>query len=220
MVTEGVRTRDVVKRISGTSFRKGQQLAQATLEQEFKAKLEDLSQEAGFVKREELSGQFSSPPKPAGPDQMSTEIAKAVAPLKGEITKLQNEIKTQRENDRERLITERIKSTIAELGFDDPNDVLLLARQEASFVFDPSDGETLIAVKPGDRAQPLSGDGTYTTVKDYFQSFANTTRGMRYRKVPEGARAGAGISGIPGVPIQEGILSDKSLNAALHKLGA
>lgn len=225
MVSEGVRTKDVVKRISGTSFRKGQELAKQTLEQEFKSKLDELSQEAGLARRDELTGQPPSQPaveqkKLSGPDQVSTELAKMQAWFKGEITKLQNERKADVERERERAITEKTKSTIAKLGFDDPDAVLLLARKDAAFVFDPSDNETLIAVKPGDRAQPLSGDGTYTTVEDFFTTFANTPLGMKFKKLPEGSKPGAGISGIAAAPIRSGILSEDSLAAAFRKLGA
>lgn len=223
LVTEGVRTKDVVKRISGTSFRKGQEMAKSTLEQEFKARIDELSAQAGITKGIEAtlpsSQPTGEPSKSIGPDPGTTELAKLTTFLKGEITKLRNELTEQRENERERIITDRTKSTIADLGFDNPDAVLLLARKDAAFVFDPSDGETLIAVKPGDRSQPLSGDGTYTTVKDYFESFANTPLGMKFKKVPEGAKPGAGISGIAGAPARPGFLSEENINKAYRNLG-
>ena len=139
--------------------------------------------------------------------------------FKGEMAKLKNERKADLEQARERLVSEKVKSTIAKLGFDDPESVLLLARKDAAFVFDPSDNDTLIAVKPGDRAQPLSGDGTYTTVDDYFAGFANTPLGMKFMKVPEGAKPGSGITGIASTPVQKGILSEENIEKAYRALG-
>lgn len=201
LASTGVRTKEVVTRIANTSFYRGQEAAKANLEAYYKQKLETLQPAA-----KPAASEAKEPTQEKAPNPAETEIAKTMAWMKGEITKLREDLKQRDQMEKQRAVSESAKKIISEMGFDDPEAVLLLSRSETGFAFDPNDGSTLIAVKPGDPTEPLNGPATYTTAKDYFEAFGNTPRGMKYMRVPEASKKGAGVSGNTGYPAVKGPL--------------
>lgn len=210
LANSGVRTKDVVARIANTSYFRGQETATQKLESEFKAKMEQVQVAP--------QNQTTKAEPASGPNPADTELAKQLSSMKGELTKVREEIKQQKEFEKQRALTEAAKDVIATLGFDDPQAVLLLARMEADFRFDPNDGQTLIAVKSGDPTEPLGGPMSYTTAKEYFEAFGNTPRGMKFKRVPEASKQGAGISGTVGSPVGKGPLHPDNLKNAFSQL--
>lgn len=205
--------------------------------QEYYKKVSSAAYSKGEIERNQLAKQVSdlqkeldearsASNKPAPPAAQShsglaeqNEFAKQIAALKGELTSLRNEQKATQEREKQRIVTDEAKRTIAELGFEQPEAVLLLARREADFVFDPSDPNSLIAVKAGDPTQPINGPYTNTSAKDFFEAFGQTAVGMRFRPVTQAARTGAGISGVPTQAGGSGPMSQQKLSKAWEKLG-
>lgn len=208
LANSGIRTKDVVARIANTSYFKGQETATQKFESEMKTKME----------MEQQKPKPEAKADPQVPNPAETEIAKSFTWLKGEVTKLREELKSRDQQEKQRAVTEAAKDVIGQLGFDDPQAVLLLARREADFAFDPNDGSTLIAVRAGDPTEPLKGPMTYTTAKDYFETFGQTQLGMKFKRVPEASKQGAGISGVSGTPVGKGPLHPDNLANAFSQL--
>lgn len=213
LASKGLVPKEQVTKVYGKGMREGFEQGKQTAAEVAK-QVESLKQEL-----ETLRASDKTETRQGSSLKEESEFAKQIASLKGELTQLRNEQRATIEREKQRTITDAAKSVIAELGFDSPEAVLLLARREADFVFDPSDPTQLIVVKAGDPTQPIGGSFTNTTAREFFEQFANSPVGMKFRPVPQTARQGAGISGVQPTQAGNGPMSQQSLTKAWEKLG-
>lgn len=153
-----------------------------------------------------------------------SEVAKWQKNINQQLAESKAEIARLHSERAEREVSGRILKEIADQGLEAPESVLHLLRRQCDFVPDPSDPSELVAVKQGrdpHDIMPVDGPGTFTTAKEFIQRWANSPDGLRYKKVPEGARQGAGISGGGGgnAPTGKGPLHPDLMRAAMKDLG-
>lgn len=209
-----------------TAFLNGKQAAESELKKKQQTQPQPQLQES-----EPEDGDGALQPKP-GTAAMDPNILAAINGLVKSNKELQKQFREMREENArlrregiEREINTKIIKTISDEGLEAPDSVLLLIRNQCAvdFVPDPSDPNELQVIKhspDGQSMMPVDGPGTYVTAKEFIKRWANSPEGLRYKRIPEGAKQGAGISGGGGTQqVGEGPLHPNRRAAVMKELG-
>jgi hypothetical protein len=201
---EKFRSKDEVDRISKTSYAQGLK--------------------AAAQKPITDSPKESPAPLPAvvGGDEASQMIAKTLASIEKKFEKKFEDLSKQNETLQREIKTREVSAKVEEIikssGLEDPQSILLLARQTGvDFALDY--GGVPQVVRADDPSMPLNGAGTYTSAEDFFQQFKNTDIGKRFTPVSRSATEGAGFTGAKSQPVVPGPFSPERQAEGRRALG-